>query len=133
VSEFYRSVESQGYKIDYVKIDWDQVNLLVKKGKIYLFEILNKDFSPYSTGTKNLHTLLFMELLKPENSQNLKLLGGAEIFYRDASMESKTRKITNKNIISKQRYTKESILRNPCCYNRKTAISWPCLAYGSLR
>lgn len=88
ISGFYREVEHQGYKIAFRSIDQKYIDNLVDSGKLYLFQIYNKDFSPYSKGTPNLHTLYWKMLFAPENLQNVvyKLNGQAEIFYRKASI-----------------------------------------------
>lgn len=88
ISGFYREVEHQGYKIAFRPIDQKYIDDLVDSGKLYLFQIYNKDFSPYSKGAPNLHTLYWKMLFAPENLQNVayKLNGQAEIFYRKASI-----------------------------------------------
>lgn len=67
ISGFYREVEHQGYKIAFRSIDQKYIDNLVDSGKLYLFQIYNKDFSPYSKGTPNLHTLYWKMLFAPEN------------------------------------------------------------------
>ncbi|WII95870.1 type V CRISPR-associated protein Cas12a/Cpf1 [Moraxella haemolytica] len=88
LSDFYKEVEPQGYKVFFTDIDSSYIDNLVEQGKLYLFQIYNKDFSAKSYGNKNLHTLYFKELFSPENLQNViyKLNGEAEIFYRKASL-----------------------------------------------
>lgn len=58
------------------------------EGKLYLFWIYNKDFSPYSKGTPNLHTLYWRMLFSEENLRDVvyKLNGQAEVFYRRSSI-----------------------------------------------
>lgn len=105
VSKFYNEVETQGYKLEQVKISLDHLNALVRDRKIYLFEIYNKDLSKKSTGIKNVHTLLFNELLKPENTRKIKLLGGAEIFFREASKDKDFRKDSKgRRVLKAKRY-----------------------------
>ncbi|MCM1156886.1 MAG: type V CRISPR-associated protein Cas12a/Cpf1 [Bacteroidales bacterium] len=89
ISGFYREVEHQGYKLTFRDIDEEYINSLVDHGQLYLFQIYNKDFSPYSKGTPNLHTLYWNMLFAPENLKNVvyKLNGQAEIFYRKASIK----------------------------------------------
>lgn len=86
--EFIADVDRQGYNIKFTDIDSQYIDNLVEQGKLYLFQIYNKDFSTHSYGNKNLHTLYFKELFSPENLQNViyKLNGEAEIFYRKASL-----------------------------------------------
>lgn len=89
MSGFYREVEQQGYKITFRDIDSSYINQLVDDGKLYLFQIYNKDFSPYSKGTPNMHTLYWKMLFDEENLKDVvyKLNGQAEIFYRKKSIE----------------------------------------------
>lgn len=88
LSEFYREVEHQGYKITFRNISEEHINKLVKEGKIYLFQIYGKDFSPHSKGTPNMHTLYFKALFNEDNLKNVvyKLNGQAEIFFREKSL-----------------------------------------------
>lgn len=88
LSDFYKEVADQGYKITYKKVSCAYVNQLVDEGKIYLFQIYNKDFSPYSKGTPNLHTLYWKMLFDERNLADVvyKLNGQAEVFYRKKSL-----------------------------------------------
>ena len=88
LSGFYREVEQQGYKISFRNVSVDYVDSLVEEGKIYLFQIYNKDFSPYSKGTPNLHTLYWKMLFDEKNLADVvyKLNGQAEVFFRKSSI-----------------------------------------------
>ena len=92
--------------LGYRKVSVDYINRLVDEGKIYLFEIWNKDFSKYSHGTPNMQTLYWKSLFTEQNLADViyKLNGEAEIFYRKRSLDiGKTtihpanRAIPNKN------------------------------------
>lgn len=105
ISEFYKEVSDQGYKISYSNISCEYIDKLVDEGKLYLFQIYNKDFSTYSKGTKNLHTLYFEKLFDEQNLKDIvyKLNGEAETFYRESSLDykithPKNKPISNKNI-----------------------------------
>lgn len=91
ISEFYREISDQGYSVSFNKISKNYVDELVNNGYIYLFQIYNKDFSKYSKGTSNLHTLYFKMLFDERNLSNVvyKLNGEAEMFYREASIGDK--------------------------------------------
>ena len=111
LSDFYREVDAQRYKITFENIDEDYINQLVSEGKLYLFQIYNKDFSEYSKGKPNLHTLYWKMLFAPENLENVvyKLNGEAEIFYRRASIKQDeiikhpaNEPINNKNELNKK-------------------------------
>ncbi len=90
LTEFYTDVEQQAYKIVFQNISTSYIDKLVEDGKLYLFEIYNKDFSAKSRGTKNLHTMYWEALFSEENQKELvyKLSGGAEVFYRKASIKA---------------------------------------------
>ncbi|MDR1284572.1 MAG: type V CRISPR-associated protein Cas12a/Cpf1 [Campylobacteraceae bacterium] len=89
LGEFYREVEQQGYKITFRNIPTSYIDKLVEDGKIYLFQIYNKDFSPYNKGTPNIHTLYWKALFSMENLKNVvyKLNGQAEVFFRKRSIK----------------------------------------------
>lgn len=111
IAEFYRDVEISCYQIKEECINWDILLEMVDEGKLYLFKIYNKDFSPYSKGTPNLHTLYWEMLFDPENLKNViyKLNGQAEVFFRRSSIKNKNiivhkanESIKNKNIQNKK-------------------------------
>ena len=89
ISEFYREIAAQGYKLTFRSVSVDSIHKLVKEGKLYLFKIYNKDFSKYSRGTPNLHTLYWRALFDEDNLKDVvyKLNGKAEIFFRKRSIE----------------------------------------------
>ena len=90
ISGFYREVEQQGYTIGFRKISESYIYRLVDEGKLYLFQIWNKDFSDYSKGTPNMHTLYWKALFDKANLADVvyKLNGRqAEVFYRKRSLQ----------------------------------------------
>ncbi|MDD7417575.1 MAG: type V CRISPR-associated protein Cas12a/Cpf1, partial [Spirochaetales bacterium] len=97
LSGFYKEVEAQGYKITFQKVAESYINSLVDAGKLFLFQIYNKDYSTGkdggngSTGKKNLHTMYWENLFSEENLRDvcLKLNGDAELFWRDANPDVK--------------------------------------------
>lgn len=91
ISDFYREVEAQGYKISFKNISEKYIDDLVDEGKLYLFKIWNKDFSTHSKGTPNLHTLYWKMIFDEKNLQDVvyKLNGEAEVFFRKASIDEK--------------------------------------------
>lgn len=106
LNEFFLDVEKQAYSMNFVNIRKDYVDSLVREGKIYLFRIYSKDFSEKSKGTPNLHTMYFKMLFDRENlrSGSIALNGGAEMFFRRASIKDgekiihpKDRPVKNKN------------------------------------
>ena len=109
ISGFYREVSEQGYKLTFTDIPEDQIQEWVDAGKLYLFQIYNKDFAKGSSGTPNLHTLYWKSLFAPENLQDvvMKLNGEAELFYRRNSITKITahqvgEKLVNRRDVDKQ-------------------------------
>lgn len=88
IGQFYRDVKEQGYKITFTDIPESYIRELVRDGKLYLFRLDNKDFSPYSKGKKNLHTMYFKGIFDERNVEEkvYKLNGEGELFFRRASL-----------------------------------------------
>ena len=112
ISGFYREVERQGYMLSSHRVSASYVERLVDEGKLYLFRIWNKDFSEYSKGTPNLHTLYWKMLFDERNLADVvyKLNGQAEVFYRKSSIQPEHRivhpagkPIANKNELNAKR------------------------------
>lgn len=84
INEFYNEISEQGYKVSFVDIPASDIDDLVEKGNIFLFQIYNKDFSKYSKGNENLHTMYWKGLFCEENLKTciLRLNGKAQLFYR---------------------------------------------------
>lgn len=113
INDFYADVESQAYSIRFEAISEKYIDELVEAGAIYLFRLYNKDFSEHSHGTENLHTMYFRQLFNGDNHGSVKLCGGAELFFRKASIKQEDRiihpanqSIKNKNPLNVK---KESI------------------------
>lgn len=99
INDFYAEVEQQGYILSFRKASREFINDAVKSGKLYLFQIYNKDFSPYATGNQNLHTLYWKAVFDEKNLKHVvyKLNGGAEVFFRKASIDPENRVVHPKN------------------------------------
>lgn len=89
IAEFYQDAISSCYRVEQEVIDYEELLKMVAEGRGCLFRLYNKDFSEYSKGTPNLHTLYFKMLFDPLNQAEgiFKLCGGAEMFYRPASLK----------------------------------------------
>lgn len=112
IGQFYKDVEKQGYSISWAYISEEDINKLDEEGKIYLFEIYNKDLSAHSTGRDNLHTMYLKNIFSEDNLKNIciELNGEAELFYRKSSMKSN---ITHKKdtILVNKTYINETGVR----------------------
>lgn len=110
ISGFFREVDRQGYRLKFRQVDKKELFDLVEEGKIYLFKIYNKDFSVYSHGRENLHTMFFRQLFV-EAGNDIKLCGGAEMFMRRASIKNRIvvhpagQAIKNKNPLNLKKET----------------------------
>ncbi|MBQ8051592.1 MAG: type V CRISPR-associated protein Cas12a/Cpf1 [Bacteroidaceae bacterium] len=111
ISGFYREVEQQGYMLSSHPVSSAYIHQMVDEGKLFLFRIWNKDFSEYSKGTPNLHTLYWKMLFDERNLADVvyKLNGQAEVFYRKASIKPENRiihpanqDIKNKNALNEK-------------------------------
>jgi hypothetical protein len=132
IGEFYQDVATDGYSISFQKISQNYIDKQNQAGKLYLFEIYNKDWSDKATGTKNLHTLYFESVFSNENRDlnfPMKLNGQAEIFYRPKTKNLEKKQIvTQKNEITltkgdkawqKKRYLEDKIFFHmPMTLNR---------------
>lgn len=97
ISEFYADVMSSCYQLKFEDTNFEKLLSLVDSGKLFLFQIYNKDYSTGkdggngSTGKKNLHTLYWENLFSDENLSDICLMlnGKAELFWRDANPDVK--------------------------------------------
>lgn len=127
LSGFYKEVEQQGYKITFTNVSVSFIDKLVEKGKMYLFQIYNKDFSEYSKGTPNMHTLYWKALFDDRNLKDVvyKLNGQGEMFFRKKSINCNhpthpaNQPIQNKNKDNKK---KESVFEYDLIKDRRYTI-----------
>ena len=108
ISEFYKEVEKQGYKMSFVNIPAESIDGYVEAGDLFLFQIYNKDFAKGAKGNKDMHTIYWNAAFSEENLHNVivKLNGEAELFYRD------------KSDINKVVHKKGDMLVNRTCYDK---------------
>lgn len=110
LNQFFAEIKQQAYKITFQNISSDYIDQLVTEGKLYLFQIYNKDFSPSSKGTPNMHTLYWRMLFDERNLNDgvYQLNGHAEVFFRKKSLNytkpthPANQPIANKNPSSKK-------------------------------
>lgn len=88
INDFFKEVEQQGYKMKFTNVSVSYIDKLVEEGKMYLFQLYNKDFSIFSKGTPNMHTLYWKALFNERNLADAvyQLNGGAELFFRKKSI-----------------------------------------------
>lgn len=89
ISDFYQEVIKATYKVKFRKVPSKFIDDLVDVGKLFLFQLHNKDYSIKSKGKKNLHTIYWESLFSEANLKNPvhKLNGEAEIFFRKSSIQ----------------------------------------------
>jgi CRISPR-associated protein Cpf1 len=89
--QFYRDVDNACYSLNFVSVNNDVLLKLETEGKIYRYQIKNKDWNEFAKGSKNLQTIYWEQLFSPENLANniIKLNGEAEIFRRPKTPERK--------------------------------------------
>lgn len=87
--DFTDDINRQAYQLHFEPVSKAFINNQVEIGNLYLFRIYSKDFSEHSKGNYNLHTIYWKMLFDERNLSNLvyKLNGGAEVFYRPASIK----------------------------------------------
>lgn len=127
LDEFYKEINLYLYKISFRKISSEYINSLVEDGKIYLFKIYNKDFSSYSKGTPNMHTLYWKMLFDDTNMSDVcyKLNGQAKVFFRKSSIKIEhpthpaNQPIENKNTLSNK---KQSVFKYDLIKDKRYTI-----------
>lgn len=109
IDEFYSEVEEQGYFLGFHKVPVSLIDKLVSEGKLFLFKITGKDFSPHSKGRPNLHTIYWRMLFDEQNLKDVvyKLNGQAEIFFRRKFVNDPVVHKANKPVDNKSDYNKQ--------------------------
>lgn len=104
-ADFTNHINSQAYQLKFSPVSDNAIKVLQDERKLFLFQIYNKDFSPHSKGTPNMHSLYWRGMFEDRNLQDvvLKLNGAAEMFFRKHSIAYKDRTVheKNKNILRK--------------------------------
>lgn len=124
---FYQDANLLLYKLSFTNVSVSFIDKLVDEGKMYLFQIYNKDFSDFSKGTPNMHTLYWKALFDERNLADVvyKLNGKAEIFYRKKSINNThpthpaNHTIQNKNKDNKK---KESVFEYDLIKDRRYTV-----------
>jgi len=110
ITEFFQELDQQAYNIQFQQVPVSLIHQLVDDGSLYLFKIANKDFSPYSKGRPNLHTIYWKMLFDPKNLNDVvyKLNGKAEIFFRRKTQGEHTVHKAHHAIDNKSEFTKHT-------------------------
>ena len=124
---FYQDANLLLYKLSFTNVSVSFIDKLVDEGKMYLFQIYNKDFSDFSKGTPNMHTLYWKALFDEHNLADVvyKLNGQAEMFYRKKSINNThpthpaNHTIQNKNKDNKK---KESVFEYDLIKDRRYTV-----------
>ena len=131
VNEFYESTEKYLIKIEFSeKINEDALKEMVKEGKIFLFQIYSRDFSPYHTEKDSIYTSILKEMFSDENLEKInntcdtaiKLAsGGSELVFQPACLpyhetHPANIPINNKNALNPK---KSSIFPYAICKNKR--------------
>ncbi|MCM1107697.1 MAG: type V CRISPR-associated protein Cas12a/Cpf1 [Clostridium sp.] len=126
--DFTNHINQQAYQMQFLKYSKEFFMKLVNEGKLYLFQIWNKDFSEHSKGTPNLHTIYWKMLFDERNLADViyKLNGQAEVFYRKKSLDMEkttihkaNQPIDNKNV---QNEKKQSCFDYDIVKNRRYTV-----------
>lgn len=87
--EFCEDLQQQGYILKWRYIDKTIIDNMVESGCIYLFKI-NCKYDKFTTSKKSIHEKYVEALFSDENENGklVKLLGGAEVFYREPQIKN---------------------------------------------
>ena len=107
--DFTNDINQQAYQLLVLSYSKKYLNKLVNNGKVFLFKITSKDFSPFSKGKPNLHTIYWRMLFDNRNLKNVvyKLSGGAEMFFRKKSITNPVVHNANIELNNKSEYNIE--------------------------
>jgi len=85
LDEFYLDIDIGSYKLDFTPINYTELEALVEDGRVFLFQIKNRDYNDPKNkqkgSRKNLHTLYWQSIFSQQDNRP-KLNGEAELFYR---------------------------------------------------
>lgn len=101
--EFLNDVDAQSYVMDFIHVDRPAIDTAVSSGEILLFRLYNRNFSENSHGRDGAQTRWFKLLFDEKNSRGeyIQLSGGAEMFFRPASLERRVTHVKNQPINNK--------------------------------
>lgn len=91
LNDFYVDVDRQGYQISWVGLSRPFIERAVERGDLYLFRITCQDMSPAHHGVDGNYKALLDEAFSDRNVTDtmIRILGGAAVYYREASLPEK--------------------------------------------
>ncbi|MDD3422218.1 MAG: type V CRISPR-associated protein Cas12a/Cpf1 [Bacilli bacterium] len=113
IKEFAEDAINSSYYLKKISINFDELLKMAELDQILLFQVYNKDYSEFSKGKPNIHTIYWNAVFddynlslagQPAEAMH-KLNGGAQIYHRKASVKykethPKDQPINNKQIIN---------------------------------
>lgn len=63
LNDFYGDLDNLFYRIKFESVSEETISEFVDEGKLFLFQIYNKDFAEGATGAPNLHTIYWKAVL----------------------------------------------------------------------
>lgn len=89
IHDFYREFDAQAYSTKFVKVSEKFVDDMVEKGDLYLFRMWSRHMGKNVHGTGSMYLHWWNQLFSEQNAETpvLKLMGGAELFFRPASID----------------------------------------------
>ena len=117
IDEFYDDIENNCYRISFEKMSYKDILAVEEAGGIYRFRIWSKDESEHHKGKDSPMTLYFRQLFAPENlsDSTFKILGGAALYFREATLDLNTAVIHKANEPIRMRHGSEE--RNTSIYH----------------
>ncbi len=112
LNDFFSTIERLTYSIKFFPVRRIYIEKAVSEGKMFLFDISNKDFEKKKRTKDNLHTLYFKALFQKNNLENptFKLSGGAEVFFRPKNEHlAKKKNKADKTVVDHKRYGDDKI------------------------
>ena len=89
IQDFYREFDAQAYAVRFERVSEAFVEDMVERGDLYLFRLWSRHMGDGVHGTGSMYLHWWNEMFSEQNAETpvIKLLGGAELFFRPASIE----------------------------------------------
>lgn len=118
IAEFFADIDKASYVTWFDAVSEASVNELVDNGDIYLFRIRNRDLDGKAKGIPDAYTVMFRQMFSDENMETgaIRIKGGAQFFYREASIRPENRIIHRKGEVVAN--------KNPNAYHDKHTMQF---------